>query len=417
MYDPFADFESDVLPNGLKIHAAHWPDRPWEAVGFVVHVGSSDDPIGLEGLSHFVEHLVTENSIMPIRKFVKLVEKNGGNFNRGSTGSFATKYDFFLPINKKLLFTTFNFFGEMLLLATLEKFVERERNVIEREFRRKYRFDFTLQNDMRCLKALYEGFWLERRPSHFGTLEAIRLISENDLQNHYDRFYVPANIEVIGIGGVSLAELKQVIKSSSLSAIKEGVENPALKQTNFFEPPSETKYSYCISDFIKIPMKSASYWSVARVPGTVKRKAISIAVRMINRMIFQKVREDSAWTYDIHCFWENMGGFWQVTINCKEMSPDAIGGIEKIMEEILDFAEKDENLFLECRESFVQRNKMLDCTAQGIRDVAMDDIATSREIISLKSEIQELKSVKMEQVSEIFKWLKSDMRWTCIVKP
>jgi len=44
MWDPYAEFESATLPNGLKVYAAHWAERPWQAIGFVIHSGAEQDP-------------------------------------------------------------------------------------------------------------------------------------------------------------------------------------------------------------------------------------------------------------------------------------------------------------------------------------------------------------------------------------
>ena len=60
MWDPYSEFRTATLPNGLTVHAAHWPGRPWESVGVLIHSGAEQDPFGLEGLSHFVEHLVSK---------------------------------------------------------------------------------------------------------------------------------------------------------------------------------------------------------------------------------------------------------------------------------------------------------------------------------------------------------------------
>ena len=138
MWDPYAEFQTATLSNGLSVYAAHWPRRSWQAMGFLVHSGAEHDPEGLEGLSHFVEHVVSENASIPTREIFAFFEGHGGAVNLGITGHPSTQYCFFAPADKAILATAFSIFGHMLLSAKLEKCIERERQVIIGEFHRKY---------------------------------------------------------------------------------------------------------------------------------------------------------------------------------------------------------------------------------------------------------------------------------------
>ena len=61
MWDPYSEFQKHVFDNGLTLYSAHWPDRAWEAVEFIVHAGAKEDPRDLPGTAHFVEHLDSDN--------------------------------------------------------------------------------------------------------------------------------------------------------------------------------------------------------------------------------------------------------------------------------------------------------------------------------------------------------------------
>src|SRR5258708_2659484 len=117
MLDPYAEFEKATLTNGLDIYAAHWPGRPWEAVGFLIHSGAEQDPVGLEGVGHFTEHMVAANTETDLQKVKNFFEENGGQANFGSTGFYGITYSFWLPIDESIFAQGLAFFGEMLLTA------------------------------------------------------------------------------------------------------------------------------------------------------------------------------------------------------------------------------------------------------------------------------------------------------------
>ena len=56
--NPFADFETHFLANGLKVWFKSMPDAPNVSVSVAVPFGSHSDPRGKEGLAHFTEHML-----------------------------------------------------------------------------------------------------------------------------------------------------------------------------------------------------------------------------------------------------------------------------------------------------------------------------------------------------------------------
>jgi len=173
MWDPYAEFESAALPNGLTVYAAHWPGRSWEAMGFMIHSGAEQDPIGLEGLAHFVEHLVSCNAKIPPQLLRAFFEGRGGSADLGMTSYFYTRYRFFAPTNREFLKKALSNFGHMLFLAKLENFVERQREIIIAEFNRRYPAKLALDLTLRERRALFSGDRIERFVRALGTPESV----------------------------------------------------------------------------------------------------------------------------------------------------------------------------------------------------------------------------------------------------
>src|SRR3990167_2964008 len=117
MWDPFAEFQSAMLPNGLRVHVASWPYRPWVSVGFIIHAGARLDKVGFEGTAHFVEHLVSRNTPLTYRKINDFFEESGGGVSLGATSHHRTYYNFFVPLRK--FEEALQIFGSMLLSGNL----------------------------------------------------------------------------------------------------------------------------------------------------------------------------------------------------------------------------------------------------------------------------------------------------------
>jgi predicted Zn-dependent peptidase len=418
MWDPYAEFQSTTLPNGLSVHAAHWPGRPWEAIGFVVHSGAEQDPVGLEGLAHFAEHLVSKNAPVPQKSIAAFFEDCGGGVNFGSTGYFSTKFDFFVPANKIVLGTAFAFFAQMLLGCRLEKLIERERQVIVGEFHRKYPVEFGFDLDMRERRSLYPGLWRERSVIPLGSPKSIEQITEADLQTYYDAHFTPANISVVGVGGMQFAELVDVLSRSHLAEGKPGTRTPLPQCLTDIRAPMETHHVFELSLHAQLstPMEVGYYRSVAVIPGRVNT-AIRILKFMLDEILDDEVRQSRAWTYRIASDWCNFLHFHEFMVNCGAMPLNALDAIENVVEECIASLTDREDLFENARRREIASNLMADPNGRKVRDFAMEDLTEYHRIISLAEYGAELEVLTMDDIRKMLPWIRPERRWTLIRKP
>jgi len=417
MWDPYAEFQSAALSNGLTVHAAHWPGRPWEAMGFLIHSGAEYDPVGLEGLSHFIEHLVPENTNVSKKEMHAFFEDCGGMVDLGTTGYPYTHYRFFVPIDRVILARAFSIFGHMLLSAKLEKFIERERQVIIGEFHRHYPVKFKLDLDVREHKALYTGYWLERFVRPLGNPESVGRIAQNELQAHYDVHYTPANMSVVGVGGVTLAELVKLLSESPFTTSKKGVRTPLPTPVTDVALPVENRYVFEVSKYITMPIEVGAYRSVAKIPGNINGQVIRIMKEMFDEALNEEVRERRAWAYAIDSSRYNFRHFYEFSINCGALALKAIDDIEQIIEVCIASMGDREDLFKQTKRRALASNFMTDPTGKGICDGALDDLAEDQRIISLGEIGNDLEQVTMSDVRNSLQWLLPDRRWTLITRP
>lgn len=418
MWDPYAEFQSATLPNGLSVHAAHWPGRPWEAIGFLIHSGAEHDPVGLEGLAHFVEHVVSENAGTVSQKNIrKVFEDCGGMVGLGMTGYPCTRYGFFVPADEAILAKAFSIFGHMLLSAELEKCIERERQVVLREFQRHYPVRFKLDLDMREHRVLYPGYWLERFVRPLGNPESIVRITRSELQSSYDAHYTPANISIVGVGGMQLSELVELLAESPFLMDKRGVRTPLPAPITDVAPPLETHHVFEVSRHIVMPVEVGAYRSVAKIPGSINGRIIRIVTGMLNEVLDEEVRQHRAWAYTIGSSRRSFRYFYEVSIDCDALALKAIDGIEGVVEDCISSMTGREDLFEQVKRRALASNSMTDSTGSEICSGALDDLAQEQRIISLGEIGDDLKRVTMSDVRDVLQWLRSERRWTLIMRP
>jgi predicted Zn-dependent peptidase len=417
MWDPYAEFQSATLPNGLTVYVAHWPGRPWEAMGFLIHSGAEHDPIGLEGLAHFVEHLVSENANVSKKDLIAFFQNCGGMVSLGITDYPYMLYRFFVPIDKAIITRAFSIFGYMLLSAKLEKSIERERQVIIGEFHQHYPVEFKFDLDMRQHKALYAGYWLERFVRPLGNPESVGRITQSDLQSYYDTHYTPANMSIVGVGGMRLQGLVELLSESPFAMTKKGVRTPLPTPVTDVAPPSENRYVFEASKHIRTPVEVGSYRSVAKIPGNINGQVIRIMKEMLYEILNEEVRERRAWAYGINAYRYNFRYFYEFSISCSALALEAIDGIEEVVERCITSVGDREDLFERAKRRALASNFMIDSAGKGVCDGALDDLAKYHRIISLTEIGDDLERVTMSDVRNLLQWLRPERRWTLIIRP
>ena len=419
MWDPFNEFESATLPNGLNVHAATWSGRPWEFIGFMIHSGARYDPEGREGLAHFVEHLILENAGLDRRLVEDFFHQNGGQVNFGQTFYFRTYYCFFVPSDRETLKKALSFFGRMLLCAKLNKMIEHERKIILHEFCQRYPVKYRLEVDWFKVRSVYAGQWLERFVRPIGTPDSINHISKNDLQAYYDRHYVPANVSVVGVGGLKIAELVEMLSDSPFAICKEGRKTTLIKSVKRITPPLVNRKVFPLSKYISsnTPLDVCSYQSVAKVPGFFSEQIMALSALMLNAVLNDELREKRTWTYAISSCFCRLGGFYEFQVNCSEFSVSVIDKIEEVIEDCIGSIKSQQELFERVKRSMIRRNLMADLTAEDLCGEAIEDLTYFHRIVSLTEVGKILEDITMRDICDVFQYLTPEKRLTILMRP
>jgi len=150
------DYYYMILPNELKVIII--VDKLSTSCGALINVGvgSTSDPIGYEGMAHFLEHMLFLGSKeYPEVQFMESINQNGGITN-ASTGDTDTTYYFSINCDKfiKSLKIMADFFVNPLLK---EENVDKERNAVNSESVKNLLDDNWIFNDI-IKKTLIDEF-------------------------------------------------------------------------------------------------------------------------------------------------------------------------------------------------------------------------------------------------------------------
>lgn len=416
MYDPYAQFTKHILTNGLEVHFLS-SGRPWIKAKIVVHSGGREDPVAMPGLAHFVEHVVSQN--IPDREFDKtreFFELCGGRAEFGSTNYLSTRYKFAVPADLPTFREALSIFGSMLLGARIEKNVEREREVIFREFNGRYPFVEELGWDMAIRKALFKGHRLETYNRPLGRPEGFLSATEVDLRGFYETHYVPANISLVIIGGLSTEDVVTELEKSPFGMQKRGTRNPIPSPFNPLPIPSEQSNTVRMSDHISFKIDQTEYKATWAFPADFPRQARRVFDQMLNKILFEEFREKRGLAYSVGTGYTNFQDVYEYEVGGR-FSPSATPYINDLVQKCISMVPARRDLFEQKKKSSIQKCLMIDLSGSDLVDNTADDLGLRHRISPMQEVWNELQGVTREQMIEATALLSSERQYTFIVHP
>ncbi|MGE0854310.1 MAG: M16 family metallopeptidase [Hyphomicrobiaceae bacterium] len=198
------------LANGMQVIVV--PDHRAPVVTHYIwyRVGSADEPPGVSGIAHFLEHLMFKSTDrLQSGTFSKTIARMGGQDNAFTTHDVTGYYQ---RIAKDRLKTVMEMEADrMVNLKLAEKEVATEREVIieERRSRTENNPSSILSEQMSA--ALYQNH--PYRIPIIGWMHEMAKLSREDALAFYKRFYAPNNAIVVVAGDVSVDEVKTLAES------------------------------------------------------------------------------------------------------------------------------------------------------------------------------------------------------------
>ncbi len=208
--------------NGLVLLTERIPSKKKAALLVGVKVGSMHETVHISGGSHFNEHLLFKsNKHRGAKQIAKDLEQNGTQINAFTSetatafyaGAFPDKLAEVIPIVYEAA-TNFKY-------DSIE--FEKERQVILTEIQLRYDQPYTYSS-LLFRSCIFQGTSLERDVA--GTVEAMKKVTKEELENFKKEYYAPNNMAVMVVGNFDELALEQKV-SETFADLSRKKENPA----------------------------------------------------------------------------------------------------------------------------------------------------------------------------------------------
>jgi len=208
---PGPEISHFTLKNGLEVVVI--PDHRVPVVTHMVwyRVGSADEPPGVSGIAHFLEHLMfkgTEKN--PEGKFSKVLATIGAQENAFTTADYTGYYQ---RVAKEHLQQVMEFEADRMTgLVLTDANVLPERDVVLEEFNMRVANSPEARLGEQVAAALYLNHPYGRPV--IGWKHEIEKLNREDALTFYRRFYTPNNAILVVAGDVSADEVKKFAEAT-----------------------------------------------------------------------------------------------------------------------------------------------------------------------------------------------------------
>jgi predicted Zn-dependent peptidase len=200
----------EVLANGLTLLTETMPDVRSVSIGVWLRRGSRDEPARINGISHFIEHLVFKGTESRTAKQIALqMDMVGGQMDAFTSKEYTCFYAKVLDEHQDVAVDLLADIVQRPLFDAVE--LERERQVVLEEIR--------MVEDTPD-ELLYDLFSSHFYPAHplgrpiQGTHESVRGLSRRQLLGFFREAYRPANMLIVAAGNVRHARMSRMVRKA-----------------------------------------------------------------------------------------------------------------------------------------------------------------------------------------------------------
>jgi len=407
-------FKRFVFPNGLELNSLQIENVNFEAVGFVVYAGFRQDPKGKEGLAHLIEHLVSDNCRLSKTKIKEFFRCHGGVFHLGAVNNLATSCSFQMLADERSLQRAFSMFSGMLISSPLKN-LDTERRRVSNEIIRDRGSDDYYESSVREDKIVFGWHpYFGKAIYGVGTSETFAAISDNDIKEFYNRYYVPANIAIVACGSLSEECLFNIISQTDFATFKPGVRNPlpegrlipkVLKENLFFgRGVKESVAGFC------------DCYVSAALPGKIIPQAVSIYSQMLDFLLEKKLQRGKMGMYRADSGWLNHVDCHSLCVRVDAIPREKIKEVYKSLDNCFSEINNSQSLFARAKKWSIASFNLNDQNGKELIKEAVAELLLFQSIKTRKEIVDEIKKIEFSDILEIGRWLTPERRWTSFRK-
>lgn len=189
------EFKKKILDNGLSIIGELNETAKTAAVGFFVKTGARDESPQLNGVSHFLEHMLFKGTdSLNTFQVNEAFDKTGAQYNAFTSEELTVFYAALLP---EYLSQITALWIDLLSPALRDDDFNIEKNVIKEEIAM-YKDQPEFEVLDKCKSSHFEQHPLGNRV--LGTVESVESLSSQQMKSYFANRYVPNNMSLVVAG-------------------------------------------------------------------------------------------------------------------------------------------------------------------------------------------------------------------------
>lgn len=198
-----------TLPNGLQVVLVQNHLAPIVSVSLIYKVGTADDPVGMHGLSHFLEHLMFKGTKdIPSDQFKKIIASNGGIINAFTTPD-ITAYTCDIAIEFLDSYLKLEADRMQNLVMDPREVAEEQKVVLEERLMRLDNNPFGVAYEA-LLRATY--WYHPYGIPAIGYPQHIMAYTRDAAYEHYKKWYAPNNAILVVAGDITMDKLIPIVE-------------------------------------------------------------------------------------------------------------------------------------------------------------------------------------------------------------
>lgn len=189
-------YHKDILPNGIRVVTEEIKGVRSCSVGVWVNVGSKDEDQTLNGISHFIEHMVFKGTAnRTAHEIAETMDGVGGQLGAFTSREYTCYH---VKVAKEHLYLALELLADMFLNSTFDEAeVKKEKRVVQEEIKMYEDTPDELIHDL-FTKTIYQDHSLGRPV--IGTSGAIRRLNREEVIRFFSARYTPERV-VISVAG------------------------------------------------------------------------------------------------------------------------------------------------------------------------------------------------------------------------
>lgn len=328
--------EITTLKNGLRVASFYYPQYETVSLGIWVNTGSAYEPAELNGISHFVEHMVFKGT--KSRSAIEIseeIENVGGQNNAYTSREFTSFYAKMLKNDAELAMDV------LAELMTCPSFpadeLVKEREVVVQEIKQTADDPSDIVFDYMQEQA-FAGQAMGR--PILGTPELVRSFGAEELRGYMLTNYAADNMVVCAVGNIRHADFVKMVESR-MSSIPRHTNFTADKQRycgGYFAEKRDNEQAQVILGFNGFKYADEHYYSSMLMT--------AILGGGMSSRLFKEIREKRGLVYSVYCFpnYYTGSGFTGISAatdkeQINEMMPVMIDEIKKMTDNPVSAAE------------------------------------------------------------------------------